>query len=195
MAVYQRLLGELDANGQHISEQISEIDLTDPEDARVLMPEQGADILAHFGDDQFLSRYQRYKSHIAEWRQQYPKLAAVDLRYDQQVVLEMAPGSGAAKTAVNTGTTPATSSAQPAAIEAAKPSPAPRTPELKLTAAPEPPAARTKAHPKPKVKDYSMAGLKSANAKDKKKRAEASKRAALAKKSNLHAAASNGQGQ
>ena len=41
MAVYERLLAELDANGQHLSEQISEIDLTDPEDARVLMPEQG----------------------------------------------------------------------------------------------------------------------------------------------------------
>jgi cell division protein FtsQ len=81
MAVYERLLAELDANNQHLSEQISEIDLTDPEDARVLMPEQGADILAHFGEDRFLERYQRYKAHIAEWRQQYPKLAAVDLRY------------------------------------------------------------------------------------------------------------------
>ena len=83
------------ATAQHLSEQISEIDLTDPEDARVLMPEQGADILAHFGDDQFLARYQRYKAHIAEWRQQYPRLTAVDLRYDQQVVLKMAPGAGA----------------------------------------------------------------------------------------------------
>jgi hypothetical protein len=72
MAVYQRLLAELDANGQQLSAQISEIDLTDPEDARVLMPEQGADILAHFGEDHFLERYQRYKAHIAEWRQQYP---------------------------------------------------------------------------------------------------------------------------
>ncbi len=96
MAVYLRLMGELDANHQHDSAQISEIDLTDPEDARVLMPEQGADILAHFGEDHFLERFQRYKAHIAEWRQQYPHLAAVDLRYDQQVVLEMAPGTGAA---------------------------------------------------------------------------------------------------
>lgn len=91
MAVYQRLLSELDSNGQHISQQISEIDLTDPGDARVLMPEQGGDILAHFGDDHFLARYQRYKDHIAEWRQAYPRLAAVDLRYDQQVVLQMSP--------------------------------------------------------------------------------------------------------
>ena len=101
MAVYERLLAELDANHQHYSEQISEIDLTDPEDARVLMPEQGDDILAHFGDDRFFERYQRYKAHIAEWRQQYPKLAAVDLRYDRQVVLEMAPGAGAAQSTVD----------------------------------------------------------------------------------------------
>ena len=96
MVVYQRLIHDLDANGQHLSEQISEIDLTDPEDARVLMPEQGADILAHFGNDNFMQRYQRYKAHIAEWRQQYPRLNAVDLRYEQQVVLQMGPGGAAA---------------------------------------------------------------------------------------------------
>ncbi len=113
MTVYERLLGELDANGQHLSEQISEIDLTDPEDARVSMPEQGADILAHFGEDHFLERYQRYKAHIAEWRQQYPKLAAVDLRYEQQVVLEMASGTSAAQPA-----TPDASGSNPASAEA-----------------------------------------------------------------------------
>jgi cell division protein FtsQ len=93
MAVYERMISELDAMGEHLSEQISEIDLTDPEDARVLMPEQGGDILAHFGEEHFLDRYQRYKAHIAEWRQQYPRLVAVDLRYDQQVVLKVAPGT------------------------------------------------------------------------------------------------------
>lgn len=97
MAVYLRLMADLDSTGQHYSQQISEIDLTDPEDARVLMPEQGADILAHFGQDHFLERYLRYKAHIAEWRQQYPHLSAVDLRYDQQVVLEMASGSETAQ--------------------------------------------------------------------------------------------------
>ena len=67
--------------------------MSDPEDARVLMPEQGTDILAHFGSDHFMERYQRYKAHIAEWRQQYPKLAEVDLRYEQQVVLQMTGGA------------------------------------------------------------------------------------------------------
>ncbi len=98
MAVYERLMSELDAGGKHNSEQISEIDLTDPEDARVLMPEQGGDILAHFGEDHFLERYERYQAHIAEWRQQYPHLASVDLRYENQVVLQMASGKEAADT-------------------------------------------------------------------------------------------------
>jgi cell division protein FtsQ len=122
MAVYQRLLSELDSAGQHFSEQISEIDLTDPEDARVLMPEQGGDVLAHFGEDHFLERYQRYKAHIAEWRQQYPKLAAIDLRYEQQVVLEMAPGSGAAQAETVPGPS-ATKPADTTVTTAIKPSP------------------------------------------------------------------------
>jgi len=91
VAVYQRLLAELDSGGQRLSAQLSEIDLTDPEDARVTM--QDDTTLLHFGQDRFLERYQRYKAHIAEWRLQYPKLTAVDLRYEQQVVLEMARGS------------------------------------------------------------------------------------------------------
>jgi len=107
MDVYLRLMAALDSTGQHYSENISEIDLTDPEDARVLMPEQGRDILAHFGEDHFLERYLRYRAHIAQWRQQYPKLAAVDLRYDQQVVLEMASGAEASASPAGADADPA----------------------------------------------------------------------------------------
>jgi cell division protein FtsQ len=126
MAMYLRMMSELDADGKHNSEQIPEIDLTDPEDARVLMPEQGTDILAHFGEDHFLDRYQRYQAHIAEWRQQYPHLAAVDLRYDNQVVLQMSSGKETAKTdadgnALPDAPTPAAGST-PAPTDQQKPS-------------------------------------------------------------------------
>jgi cell division protein FtsQ len=97
MDVCLRLLKEFDANGQNLSAQISEIDLTDPADARVTM--QDDTTLLHFGEDHFLERYQRYKAHIAEWRQQYPNLAAVDLRYDQKVVLQMASETDVARAA------------------------------------------------------------------------------------------------
>ncbi|HXS77407.1 MAG TPA: FtsQ-type POTRA domain-containing protein [Terracidiphilus sp.] len=117
MEVYQRLVSELDSNGKHMSDQISEIDLRDPEDARVLMPEQGTDILAHFGGDHFLERFQRYKAHISEWRQQYPKLAEVDLRYNQQVVLQMTDGAHSSPAQISRLQEPS------ASIEAPKPSP------------------------------------------------------------------------
>ena len=143
MAVYGRLINELDSTSQHLSEQISEIDLTDPEDARVMMPEQGTDILAHFGDDQFLIRYQRYKAHIAEWRQQYPRLASVDLRYEQQVVLEMMPGAGSPKTTTDDGKT----TSEPPQLSDGK---APAKPSPGVRADPSTKAAPHKAPAKPK---------------------------------------------
>ncbi len=123
MEVYQRLINQLDSNGQRLSDQISEIDLRDPEDARVIMPEQGTDILAHFGEDHFLERFQRYKAHIAEWRQQYPKLAEVDLRYDQQVVLQMTDGAHTPPSQM--------SQLQEPSAEVESPKPSPVKPEVK----------------------------------------------------------------
>jgi cell division protein FtsQ len=123
MAVYQRLIAELDSTGQNISRQISEIDLTDPEDARVTM--QDDPTLLHFGDEQFMARYQNYKSRIAEWRQQYPHLAGMDLRYDTKVVLKMDPDSGTPSAPGSAADgKPAGSSTGANAATTAKPSPA-----------------------------------------------------------------------
>lgn len=160
MAVYLRMISDLDSTGHHYSEQISEIDLTDPEDARVLMPEQGSDILAHFGEDHFLERYLRYKAHIAEWRQQYPHLAAVDLRYDHQVVLEMASGKEAAADSVSTDAAGSSS-----ASKLSPPKPSPVDPHDSV---------------KPKSAAGSSAAAKKKAAEQKKKR-EAVRRAALEK--------------
>jgi cell division protein FtsQ len=195
MAVYERMIGELDANKQNLSDQISEIDLTDPEDARILMPEQGADILAHMGDDHFLDRYQRYKTHIAEWRQQYPKLAAVDLRYDEQVVLKM---SGPDATQATIGN--ATAATKPAAS-------APATLQSVSAETKPTPSQPVKTAAKPKAK-APTSNVKALTAKDKaakaarerKKRADAKRAAALKAKQKkqptaTHSTASNDQGQ
>lgn len=158
VAVYRRMMADLDSSGEHISQQISEIDLTNPEDARVLMSEPGADIVAHFGDDHFLERYKRYKSNIAEWRQQHPNLAAVDLRYDNQVVLKMSGGATqtaaqAIDGAVTRPTDVQTAAAAANTGAALKPSPgnaavnsAPASPTKKKNAA----TKVKKKHPQPK---------------------------------------------
>jgi len=120
MALYQKFVAELDQNNQHRTEQVSEIDLSDPEDLRATMPEQGSDILAHFGDDHFLERLQIYKSHLSEWRGRYPKLIGVDLRYNGEVPLEMANDGAAAPGAqISATTAPVASDPNPVAPPAA----------------------------------------------------------------------------
>jgi len=186
MAVYQRMMSDLDGNGQRNSEQLSEIDLTDPEDARVLMPEQGADILAHFGEDHFLERFQRYKSHIAEWRQQYPRLAEVDLRYERQVVLEMVSGVSHAQPNSDGAEAKTESDVKPAETPASteKPKPATKATTGRSLAKAKPNASKSKgALPK---------GAAQKTAADKKH--AASKTAAQAKTTNSgSASASNKQ--
>ncbi len=90
MHVYRQFVAALDAGSEKVSSQLSEVDLLDPEDVRAVVPAQGSDILLHFGNSDYLERWRSYRQHLPEWRQQYPNLSAVDLRYDRQVVLKMA---------------------------------------------------------------------------------------------------------
>jgi cell division protein FtsQ len=96
MKLYQRFIAELDAGGEKVSSQLSEVDLSNPEDVKALVPSQGSDLLLHFGDQDFLPRWRNYQQHLAEWKQQYPRLASIDLRYERQVVLEMEKGAAIA---------------------------------------------------------------------------------------------------
>jgi cell division protein FtsQ len=94
MKIYQKFTSDLDSAGEAVSQELSEVDLSNPEDVKALIPDHSTDILVHFGDDDFLDRYRRFKEHLPEWRAVYPKLYSVDMRYERQVVLEMQPGSG-----------------------------------------------------------------------------------------------------
>ncbi len=93
MKIYRKFVDELDSSGEKLSAQISEIDLSDPEDVKALVPSEGGELLLHFGDQEFLPRWRNYQQHLAEWKAQYPRLASVDLRYERQVVLEMQKGA------------------------------------------------------------------------------------------------------
>jgi cell division protein FtsQ len=89
MAVYLNFMKDLDSSGQHFTKSVSEVDVTDPDDLKAMLATGGPEILVHFGDDQFLSRYNQFQKLLPEWRQQYPKLASADMRYQGQIVLEM----------------------------------------------------------------------------------------------------------
>jgi cell division protein FtsQ len=118
MKIFERFTSELDSSGEHISQELSEVDLSNPEDVKALIPDHSAEILVHFGDDDFLDRYRRFKEHLAEWRTIYPKLSSVDMRYERQVVLEMPRGSNAPAAPTATGAPAGKSSADSPAVDA-----------------------------------------------------------------------------
>jgi cell division protein FtsQ len=89
MKIYRRFIAEIDSGGERLSSQLSEVDISDPEDVKALVPSDGNELLLHLGDQDFLTRWHNYQQHLTEWKAQYPRLASVDLRYERQVVLEM----------------------------------------------------------------------------------------------------------
>lgn len=85
MKIYNRLVGELEPGGY--TRQLSEVDLNDPEDVKATVQDAGGTVVLHLGAAEFLERYKLYAAHIGEWRQQFPKVQSVDLRYEGQIVV------------------------------------------------------------------------------------------------------------
>jgi cell division protein FtsQ len=67
--------------------QLSEVDLSDPENVKVTANDPGGTMVVHLGAQDFLPRYKLYVTHIAEWRQQFQNVQSVDLRYEGQVIV------------------------------------------------------------------------------------------------------------
>jgi len=131
MRIYTSFLSALDSTGEKNSGRLSEVDLSNPEDVKAIIPDRtsssGADILVHFGEEKFLERYHQYQAHLAEWRAQYPHLASADMRYERQVVLQMQPGT----TVPNGDSAPVAAASDPAPV----PTPDETTPKASAAAA------------------------------------------------------------
>jgi cell division protein FtsQ len=87
MKNYNVLVRELDSTGAHYSQELSEVDLSDPEDVKVLAADANGEVLVHLGSGNYLQRYKTYVTHVQQWRQQFDKLESVDLRYDGQIIV------------------------------------------------------------------------------------------------------------
>ncbi len=87
MKIYNDVVRQLDSGGAHYSQDLSEIDLTDPDDVKVLANHRAGEVLVHLGSSNYLERYKVYVTHVQEWQQQFDKLESVDLRYDRQIIV------------------------------------------------------------------------------------------------------------
>jgi cell division protein FtsQ len=87
MKIYNDLVSQLDADGGHYSQALSEVDISDADDVKVLANDPEGEVLVHLGSSDYLARYKIYVGHVRDWRQQFTKLESVDLRYDRQIVV------------------------------------------------------------------------------------------------------------
>ena len=106
MKLYVQFLNDVEVAKPGASAHVSEVDLAEATDLRATladMPElsegenaQGA-VLVHFGDKEFLSRFQIFLQNIGQWRAAVGRVESVDLRFDRQVVVnpETVPGATA----------------------------------------------------------------------------------------------------
>ncbi|MFY9647947.1 MAG: FtsQ-type POTRA domain-containing protein [Terriglobales bacterium] len=144
MKNYNALVRDLDSTGAHYSQELSEVDISDPEDLKVLAADSNGNVLVHLGAGNYLQRYRTYVTHVQQWRQQFDKLESVDLRYDGQIIVN--PDlNGMAR---QPGLTPA---AAKAALAAGVKNAAIVNYE-KFAARPEPPPVAAKKDAKPKAK-------------------------------------------
>jgi cell division protein FtsQ len=180
MEIYRRFMQALDSTGEHLTDSLSEVDVSNPEDVKALVPSGSSDILVHFGQEEFLKRYREFQQHLPEWKQKYPMLASADMRYEGQIVLEMQGGGGAAPAGSGSASGPAANadavaarpapvaatppasvrppSVQPASVQSAKP-------KLVAAKATKPAAKKTVAN-KPVANKKAAAGQSAANQKE-----------------------------
>jgi cell division protein FtsQ len=116
MKIYNELVRQLDSAGGRYSQSLSEVDLSDPEDVKVLTNDSDGGVLIHLGSSNYLDRFKIYVAHLREWRQQFDKLESVDLRYDRQIIVnpdlrgaarQPALSATATKVAISAGVKPA----------------------------------------------------------------------------------------
>jgi cell division protein FtsQ len=161
MKVYMDLIRDLDSGGAHYSQDLSEVNLIDLEDVKVRVNDPAGDVLVHLGSSDYLRRFKTYASHVQEWRQQFRDLESVDLRYDNQIV-------------VNPDIPKVTKAAKPVAVTFAAvrtPTPAPVKPAALVTKMPAHAGPHDKPVPKPAFEmteqklSSNTAGAKTAGAK------------------------------
>ena len=103
MQVYQDFLKGVDLVKAGSSELVSEVDLANPKDLRVVLtglagPGSNAQaVTVHFGQDNFVNKYRMLVENFAQWQANAGRVQSIDLQYTRQVVVNPEMSSAAAK--------------------------------------------------------------------------------------------------
>ena len=86
VALYQELIQALDGNGAGLSKDLSEVHLQDPGSLAVLLNDDS--VLVILGTEQLEKRFRRYLGMSGQIKQKCPQADAVDLRFQDQVIIK-----------------------------------------------------------------------------------------------------------
>jgi cell division protein FtsQ len=87
MNLYLDFLQDMDGGGKSYSSRVSEIDLSDPNDLRAGVPNDGGVVYLYFGLGRYQEKFETYLDHRGLWQQSTEPVHAIDLRYRGQIVL------------------------------------------------------------------------------------------------------------
>ncbi len=101
MQVYQEFTKGIDLVRAGSSEGVSELDLSNPKDLRVVMtglagPTDSQAVTIHFGSGEFTGKYKMLVDNFSQWQANTGRVQSIDLQYMRQVVVNPDSSTGAA---------------------------------------------------------------------------------------------------
>jgi len=92
MQVYQEFMKDVDLVRAGSADRVSELDLSNPKDLRVVMtglagPTDSQAVTVHFGSGEFTGKYKMLVDNFSQWQANTGRVQSIDLQYMRQVVV------------------------------------------------------------------------------------------------------------
>ena len=105
MQTYEEFIKDIDFVRGGSSDRVSEVDLSNPKDLRVVMTglasaSDAQAVTIHFGSSEFTSKYKMLVDNFSQWQANAGRVQSIDLQYSRQVVVnpDASAGTAAART-------------------------------------------------------------------------------------------------
>lgn len=103
MQIYEEFIKAVDLVRAGSSDRVSEIDLSNPKDLRVVMtglagPTDSQAVTIHFGSNDFTGKYKMLVDNFSQWQANAGRVQSIDLQYSRQVVVNPDTSAGTAAT-------------------------------------------------------------------------------------------------
>jgi cell division protein FtsQ len=99
MQIYEEFMKDVDLVRGGSSDRVSEADLSNPKDLRVVMtglasPNDAQAVTIHFGSGEFTGKYKMLVDNFSQWQANAGRVQSIDLQYSRQVVVNPDPAAG-----------------------------------------------------------------------------------------------------